>query len=150
MSEPTNNPQDQKQGADLANELRELGQQIEQAVRAAFQNERAQTMQRDISAGMREIGTQVQHALQAIKEDPRIQHLAERGQQAVVQAQESQAAKDLQETLARGIAQLNDQLASFINRTRSSSATEMPGAQNVPIDHDAATGETTRLDPDQK
>jgi hypothetical protein len=144
--------QDQPERTDLGSELRELGHQIEQALRSAFESDRAQTVQRDISSGLHEIGNQVQHALQAIKDNPRMQELSERGQQAINQVQESPQVKDFQETLARGIAQLNEQLASFAARTRSGTDTSSTGAQDVPIDDDPspATGETTRLDPDKQ
>jgi hypothetical protein len=122
--------------SDLASELRELGQQIEQTVRGALESDRARQLQNDISAGMKEIGGQVQSALKAIQEDERLKKLAERGQQAVNQAQQSQVAQDFQEALTRGIAQLNDQLAAFATRLRTS---ETP----------PTTGETTRLDDDK-
>ncbi|MCG8348454.1 MAG: hypothetical protein MI924_11835 [Chloroflexales bacterium] len=151
MSEQHEKP-DQTQKPDLASELRELGQQIEQALRGTLESDRAQTIQRDISSGLHEIGNQVQHALNAIRENPRMQELSERGQQAINQVQESPQIKDFQDTLARGVAQLNEQLANFVVRTRSGADTSSTSAQNVPIDDDPspATGETTRLDPDKQ
>ncbi len=150
MSDPTNKDPNAQQQFDLATELRELGQQLEHAVRSTLESERAQAVRRDIASGLREIGTQLQHAVESIKDDPRVQRLAERGQQAVQQAQETQAAKDFQEALARGIAQLNEQLATFISRTQTSTP-PVTGTQSVPIEHDTpATGETTRLDPDKQ
>lgn len=139
MSQPEENNGEQQPQADLANELRELGQQIEHAVRSALESERARQLQKDIAAGMKEIGTQVQSALKAIQEDERVRNLAERGQQAINQAQHSPASKDFQEALTRGISQLNDQLSAFVTRLESS--IHSGGA--------ATTGETTRLDDDK-
>jgi paraquat-inducible protein B len=136
MSQPENNGGDQHQ-SDLAGELRELGQQIEHAVRSAMESERAKQLQGDIASGMKEIGVQMQSALKAIQDDERIKQLAERGQQALSQAQQSQAAKDFQEALSRGISQLNDQMAAFVTRLQHSSSDS------------ATTGETTRLDDDK-
>lgn len=137
MSQPedTNSNQSQPHQADLGNELRELGQQIEQAVRSALESERAHQLQKDIMLGMREIGVQVQSALKAIQEDDRVRNLAERGQQAISQAQQSQSAKDFQEALTRGISQLNDQLSAFVTRLQTPPEATPP-----------TTGETTRLD----
>lgn len=144
MSQPENQP-NQPQG-DLASELRELGQQLEAAVRAALTSEKARQVQQDVSAGLREIGSQLQNALKAIQENPRVQEVVERGEQAVNQAvnqaQQSQAAKDFQEALARGIAQLNEQLAAFAANLRQ-------GSQGGSPPNEPATGETTRLDPNQ-
>ncbi|MFV9505656.1 MAG: hypothetical protein AB4911_13965 [Oscillochloridaceae bacterium umkhey_bin13] len=143
MSQPENQP-NQPQG-DLASELRELGQQLETAVRAALTSDKAKQVQQDMSAGMKEIGVQLQGALKAIQDNPRVQEVVERGEQAVNQAQQSQAAKDFQEALARGIAQLNEQLAAFATNLRQSSE----GGSDTPPPSEPATGETVRLDPDQ-
>lgn len=140
----------QSGGTDLGTELRELGQQIEQAMRAAFESERAQTIRKDFSAGMREITAQLQNAMQAVQSNPRMQELSERGQQALNQAQENPQLKEFQEALARGVAQMNQQIAAFAERTRQGGTTGSTPAQNVPIDHEPATGETTRLDPDKE
>jgi len=137
MSQP-NDPNNQQPQPDLANELRELGQQLEHTVRSALESERAQQLQKDIMVGMKEIGTQMQSALKAIQEDERLRNLAERGQQAINQAQQSQTAKEFQEALTRGISQLNDQLSTFVTRLQSSSEPTPP-----------ATGETTKLDEDK-
>ncbi|MEI8308083.1 MAG: hypothetical protein WCF99_13570 [Chloroflexales bacterium] len=137
MSQPEDNSSGNKNPANISEELHELGQQIEQAVRSALETERAQQLQRDIAAGMQEIGSQMQSALKAIQDDERVKDLAERGQQALSQAQQSQAAKDFQEALTRGISQLNDQMAAFVSRLQHTS------------DDSATTGETTHLDEDK-
>ena len=148
MSQPENeNNQSQQPGGDLASELRELGQQLETAVRSAIQSDKARQIQQDVSSGMKEIGTQLQAAFKAIQENPRFQDLVGRGEQAVTQAQQSKAAQDFQESLSRGIAQLNEQLAAFAARMRQPEApADTPPAEGSP----PATGETTRLDPDNQ
>ena len=149
MSQPEDQ-QDQSQQSqppqvDLGTELRELGQQIEQAVRSALESDRAKQMQADISAGMKEIGAQLQTTVKAIQENPQVQQLVQRGEQAVGQAQQSKVAQDFQETLIRGVALLNEQLANFVTRLHQSEGSAPPAADESPT-----TGETTRLDPDQK
>ncbi|MCS6881387.1 MAG: hypothetical protein RMK84_10465 [Oscillochloridaceae bacterium] len=145
MSQPDDQEKSPQQPhSDLANELRELGHQIEQAIRSTLESDRARQLQSDISAGLREIGAQLQNAMRAIQENPQVKELVQRGEQAVSQAQQSKVAQDFQETLARGVAMLNEQLAGFVNRMRGSEPTPPPP------DDSAATGETTRLDPDEK
>jgi heparin binding hemagglutinin HbhA len=149
MSQPQNeNEQPQQQpGGDLASELRELGQQIEAAVRSAIQSDKAKQLQQDVSSGMKEIGSQLQAAIKSIQDNPQFQGMVERGEQAVSQAQQSKAAQDFKETLARGVAQLNEQLSAFISRMNQ----PVPPAQSPTPDEGPApaTGETTRLDPDK-
>lgn len=95
MSQPEQKPD---QTPDLAAELRELGQQIEAALRSALESERARQLQQELLNGLRAVNEQVQTAAKMIAENPRVQELAERGQQALHQLQQSQAAHDLQQT----------------------------------------------------
>ncbi len=156
MSDSDNQPKPPQ--GDLASELRELGQQLETAVRNALQSDKARQVQQDMAAGMQEIGTQMKSALKAIQENPSLQQFVERSEQAVSQAQQSKATHDFQEALARGVAQLNDQLANFItNLSQNTSAQEPQQAppaepQQAPPAEEPppATGETTRLDPDER
>jgi hypothetical protein len=143
MSQPENQPQQPQ--SDLASELRELGQQLENSVRGALQSEKARQIQHDVAIGMKEIGSQVQSALKSIQENPKIQQLIDRGEQTLSQAQQSHIAQDFQESLARGISQLNAQLSAFIARTRADGPPATGGSSDAP-----ATGETERLDPNQK
>lgn len=151
MSQPQNeNNQSQQPGGDLASELRELGQQLEAAVRSAIQSDKAKQIQNDVASGLKEIGAQLQTALKALQENPRVQELIERGEQAVSQVQQSKAAQDFQETLARGIAQLSEQLAAFAARMRQQDGADASAGTPPATGAPPATGETTRLDPDQR
>lgn len=147
QSENPQNQQNQSQPphSDLGNELRELGQQLEQAVKSALESDRAKQVQADISSGMKEIGSQIQQAMKVLQDNPKVQELVQKGEQAVGQAQQNKAVQDLQETLVRGLAMLNEQIAGFVNRVRQEPGATPPSADDAP-----ATGETTRLDPDQK
>ncbi len=140
--------------ADLSNELRELGRQLEQAVRSAMHSETAKTLQQDISTGLKEIGGQLQMALKSIQENPNVQNWGERGQHVVDHVQDNRIVKDFQETLASGIARLNEQLATFTERMqkeRADSTAEKatnPPLQSIPVEaqDEPATGETIRLE----
>lgn len=137
--------------ADLVTELREMGQQLEAAFRAAIESERAKQLQRDLAGGVREMSTQIQEALKSVQTNPRVQQAEERGREAIGKAQQSQVVQDVQETVISGIGQLNLQLRKLVerleqNRTQAASTP----TQHVPVENDPATGETTRLnDQDQ-
>jgi heparin binding hemagglutinin HbhA len=164
MSEDTTPGPDRPQGeeksddsaragsGDLAVELREMGQQLEAAFRAALESERAKQLQRDLVGGMRELSTQIQSALKSLQTNPRVQQAEERGRQVIAQARESKVAQDLQETIVSGMGQLNDQLRKLVDRLESDRSAQSSSSttQQVPIEHDSATGETTRLDDEGK
>ena len=152
---PNTNPQSgpDKESTDLLNELREMGQQLEAAFRAAIQSDRAKQLQKDLSGGVRELTAQLKTAAKTVQSDPRVQQAEERGRQAVQQARESKVVQDIQETIVSGIAQLNERLRKVVERIEAE-ANASPGSsstQNVPVDdQSAATGETTRLDDDDQ
>jgi hypothetical protein len=140
-----------RSGPDLSNELRDMGQQLEAAFRAALESDRAKQLQRDLAGGMRELSTQIQSALKSVQSNPRVQQAEERGRQVFAQARESKVVQDLQDTLVGGIAQLNDQLRKLVDRLETDGGTtSSTPTQQVPIEHDPATGETTRLDDEGK
>jgi heparin binding hemagglutinin HbhA len=155
MSENTPNASQQpgpdKDSGDLLNELREMGQQLETAFRAAIQSDRAKQLQKDLAGGVREITEQLKTAAKTVQNDTRFQQAEERGRQAVAQARESKVVQDIQETLVSGIAQLNEQLRKVVDRLQSevNAPSSVSSSQNVPVDDEsAATGETTRLKDD--
>jgi hypothetical protein len=135
-------------GADLANELREMGQQLDAAFRAALESERTKQLRRDLAGGLRELSSQVQNVLKSFQANTRFQQAEERGRQVLAQARDSKVAQDLQETLVGGIAQLNDQLRKLVDRLEYDRGAQSggPSTQQVPIEHEPAIGETTRLD----
>lgn len=148
-----NQPQDndtRNAANDLASELREMGQQLEAAFRAAIESEQAKQLQRDLVGGVHEMSTQIKNTLQSLQNNPRIQQAEERGRQMFSQARESKAVHDLQETIVNGIAQLNNQLRKLVDRLETDAPATPNAAQDVPIEREPATGETTRLDNDNQ
>jgi hypothetical protein len=150
---PNTNRQPDHDSDDLMKELREMGQQLEAAFRAAIESERAKQLQKDIAGGVRELTAQIQSAVKSVQTDPRIQKAEERGKQALEQARESKVVNDIQETIVSGLAALNVQLRKVVERidAEANKPASTP-TQNVPVDHEspAATGETTRLDDDDQ
>lgn len=141
-----------RSSSDLTGELREMAQQLEAAFRAALESERTKQLQRDLAGGMRELSTQIQSALKSLQTNPRVQQAEERGRQVLTQARESKVAHDLQETIVSGISQLNDQLRKLVERLENDRAGQVggPDTQQVPIEHEPATGETSRLQDEDK
>lgn len=143
-----NNPQDSDKDlvTDLQNELREMGKQLEAAFKATIESERAKKVQADLAAGVRELSAQIRVAAENAQKDPRVQEAEERGRQALSQAKESKLVQDVEEFLVTGIGQLNLQLRKFVERLEQERASgSSTPTQHVPVEHEPATGETTRL-----
>jgi len=153
-------PQDTQPGGDsarggtgdLTTELREMGQQLEAAFRAAIESDRARQLQRDLVGGVRELSGQIQTTLHSLQANPRVQQAEERGRQVLSQARQSKVVQDLQETIVSGIAQINDQLRKLVDRLETDRAGQPSSTppEQVPIEHEPSTGETTRLDDEGK
>lgn len=147
----------------LAEAMRELGEQIEQTARTVLSSERSHEIQQNVSRGMREMSANLQKALESLRANPQVQEISERAQKGISEAQQSGIFKDLQETLAKALAQASSQLAEFSERMKIENAAATPDvpAQQVPIEHEddtppppptaddsgATTGPTVRLDP---
>jgi hypothetical protein len=146
---PNTNPQSgqDKDSSDLMAELREMGHQLETAFRTAVESDRAKQLQQDIVGGVRELAGQVQSAVKSMQDNPRVQQAEQRGRQAVEQARESKVVQDIQETIVSGLAQLNAQLRKVVDRLeQEANKPAGPTSQNVPVDQEPSSGETTRLD----
>ncbi len=170
MTTPDQQPEPQQPQAEapstspkLAEALRELGEQIEQTARAVLSSERSHEIQQNVSKGLNEMGANLQKALESLRANPQVQGITERAQKSLTEAQQSGIFKDLQDTLAKALAQASTQLAEFSERIKADQATANPDvpAQQVPIEHEddtpppppaaddsgASTGPTVRLDP---
>lgn len=148
MSNPTGQPAGEPEKdvvTELQNELREMGKQLEATFRATVESDQAKRIQSELAAGVREISTQVRSAVQNMSSDARIQEAEERGRQAFQQARESKVVQDMQELLVTGISQINTQLRNLVDRMEQS-AKASPTTQNVPVEQEPKTGETTKLD----
>jgi heparin binding hemagglutinin HbhA len=145
---PSSSSQQSGAGPDLGTEMREMGQQIEAAVRALAESERAKQLQRDLAGGVRELTHQLQTAVKSLQTNPRVQQAEERGRQVFSQALQNKAVQDVQETFVSGLAQFNDQLRKLVERLENERTGQSgPTTHHVPIEHDKpSTGETTKLD----
>jgi hypothetical protein len=137
MSEPNNpNDKDPKQSGqqpDLFGELQTLGRQLGQTVRDIFDHERVRSFQRDLFSGMQEFFIQIQGIVKTFQDNSQVKEWTERGQQAFNQARDHDSVKDFQQTVARGMSHLNQQLDAFSQRTqqRRDDATA-EGAPDIP------------------
>lgn len=155
MTEPTGQqpgqqPEGQQPTPNLSESLRELGEQMEQAMKAFANNENTHRMQQEFMKGMTDMNANLQKAVETFKTNPQVQNLTDRGQQAIDDAQENPVFREMQNNMARAISQMSEHLATFAERMRASQAGagDKGTSQQVPIDDEsdnASTGPTTRL-----
>lgn len=152
----TTNTTERDTATDLVDEIREFGNQVEAAFRAALESERTRQLQRDLMGGLKELSSQLKTVVKSAQENPRVLQASERGKEVLRNAQHSKTAQDLQETLVSGITQLNVQLRKLVDRLETGeqdatmTTTTTTTTQHIPVEHSntPAEGATVRLDND--
>ena len=102
------------QEVDLAQELRELGEQLKKAVRVAREHPQTKEFERQISQAVSDLSAQIDHAVNAAKEDERLKKAGGQVKQAAQSVKESHAPDDIARGLAKGVRALNEQIRRAI------------------------------------
>lgn len=114
----------QPQEIDLAQELRELGEQLKKAIRVARDHPQMKEFERQISQAVAELSAQIDHAINGAKEDERMKKAGEQVKQAAQSVKESGATDDIARGLAKGVQELNEQIRRAIEETEKAERKE--------------------------
>ncbi len=104
----------QPQEVDLAQELRELGEQLKKAIRVARDHPHTKEFERQISQAVSDLSAQIDRAVQTAKQDERVKKAGEQVKQAAQTVKESGAPEDIARGLAKGVRALNEQIRRAI------------------------------------
>jgi uncharacterized phage infection (PIP) family protein YhgE len=102
------------QEVDLAQELRELGEELKRAIRVARDHPQTKEFERQISQAVADLSAQIDHAVKSAKEDERIKKASEQVKQAAQSIKEGNAPDDISRGLAKGVHALNEQIRRAI------------------------------------
>ncbi len=104
----------QPQEVDLAQELRELGEQLKKAIRVARDHPHTKEFERQISQAVSDLSAQIDRAVQTAKQDERVKKAGDQVKQAAQTVKESGAPEDVARGLAKGVRALNEQIRRAI------------------------------------
>jgi len=104
----------QPQEVDLAQELRELGEQLKKAIRVARDHPHTREFEHQISQAVADLGAHIDRAIQAAKGDERMKKAGEQVKQAAQSVKVSGAPDDIARGLAKGVQALNEQIRRAI------------------------------------
>ncbi len=104
MSEPSPEP------FDLAQELRELMQQLKEAVRVAREHPQTKEFERQISLAVTELTAQIDRAVRVAKEDEHVRHVESQVKETAEAIKAGQAKEQVEQGLAKGVRSLNEQI----------------------------------------
>ncbi len=116
-----------QQPEDLAQELRELGQQLKELVGAATQNRRTKEYEEKISRAVQDLSTQIDRAVKSAKESKPAKKVKKAGGHVKETAQawkESGAREDIERGLAKSVRVLNEQIRRAVAELKSPRETE--------------------------
>lgn len=143
----------------IARELGELGAQLANTARAAWQSEQRQEIQQEMTEGLRSLRDQLNEAVETLRSNPRTRTMSESMKEQVGKAAEktrvTEIADDVRGGLTLGLRELNEQLRRFADRlerhdapagggdaaTASSAVSSVGGAQTTPSTAQMTTGE---------
>lgn len=106
--------EERKTEVDLAQELRELGRQLKEAVRVAREHPQTKEFERQVSQAVTELGTQIDRALQSARDEEHLKRAGAQVKQTADALKESGFKEDLQRGLAKGVRVLNQQIARAV------------------------------------
>jgi Xaa-Pro aminopeptidase len=113
------------EGIDLAQELRELGRQLKEAIRVAREHPQTKEFERQVSQAVGELSAHIDRAVKTAKEDEHIRKAAETTEAEVRRAaqtlKESGAKEDIARGLAKGLQALNEQIRRAIAEAEKTS-----------------------------
>lgn len=102
----------------LAQELRELGRQIQEAIRVAREHPQTKEFEHQVAQAVNELGRQIDHAVKQAQEDDHLRKAtttaSEQFKQTADSFKASGAAEDIERGLAKGLRALNEQISRAI------------------------------------
>ena len=129
--------------SDLRQELRELADTLEQAVRGLASSERAKEIEQEVRTGFSTLRQQAETALQEAKLPDAAQEFGVQAKRVAQEAVRHQTAQQTLATIARGLQALNQQLEKLLvahkaegDEVTESSERMMPDVESPPVDQD--------------
>lgn len=106
---------------DLAQELRELGEQIKRAFVVAREHPKTKEVEQEITKAFNDLQAEIQRALKTAQENESLKKAGEQVKQTAQAIKESNAPDDLARGIAKGVRALNDQIRKAIEEAEKKS-----------------------------
>ncbi len=98
----------------LAQELRELGRQLKEAIRVAREHPQTKEFERQVSQAVNDLSADIDRAVHSAQRDDHVQKVGGQVKQAAQSFKESGAGQDIERGLAKGMRALNEQIRRAI------------------------------------
>ncbi len=125
MSE-SSEPKPSASTQEVIEELKQLGQQIGRALKAAWESPERQELEQEVRQGLRTLGEQVDEALRAAKERLEAEGIPEQAQKVVASVERTPVAQEIREALLIGLRALNQELSCVLKKGPPAETTSPP------------------------
>jgi hypothetical protein len=116
----------------ISSELSRLGQQVADAINAAWASEDRKKLQSDVTVGLRSFGDQVSEAMRKASESEAAKQVRDQTEKVVVQLRESDVTDEVRKGLIAGLDVLNRELGRLVEKLETPTATG-PASQDKPV-----------------
>ena len=99
---------------DLAQELRELGEQLKRAFQVAREHPQTKEFERQVMQAVKDLSTEIDRAIKATRDDERIKKAETHVREAVQSVKDGGAKEDIERGFAKGVRALNEQIRKAI------------------------------------
>jgi CRISPR/Cas system-associated protein Csm6 len=107
--------------SDLAQELRELGEQLKRAFQVAREHPQTKEFERQVTQAVKDLSAEIDRALKTARTDERVQKAETHVREAVQSVKEGNAKEDLERGFAKGVRALNEQIRKAIEEAEQTS-----------------------------
>jgi len=118
----------------ITDELNKLGQQVADAIKAAWASDDLKKLQAEISEGLQKFGDQVGDAVQKASESEATKQLREQAEKVAVEIKESDVAGEVRKGLLTGLDALNKQLSKLLEKLETKEEPEEAPAEVEPAE----------------
>lgn len=125
MSEPME-PKSSASTQEVIEELKQLGQQIGRALKAAWESPERQELEQEVREGLRTLGEQVDEALRAAKERLEAEGIPEQAQKVITSVEKTPVVQEVRAALLTGLRALNQELSRLLRKEQPTEATPPP------------------------
>ncbi len=105
---------------DLAQELRELGEQIKRAFVVAREHPKTKEMEQEIVQAIGKLEAEIQRAVKSAQANDSVKKAGEQVKQTAQSVRDAGAAEDIARGIAKGVRALNDQIRKAIEDAEKS------------------------------
>ena len=112
----------------IAEELNELGRQLGEAFRAAWQSEERQELQRELKEGLNALGDQLEAAVESARKSEALGELKADLKSAAESARKAVPLEDIRGGLVKGLQKLNSELSVLIEKWQAKPDSDVPSA----------------------